>query len=173
MPCLENIRHERFCQLVATGVSYTRAYRQVYGAGKKSVDTAGSRLMRREGVLARVRELQREGASETALTVQAAHKYLLDVIVAGPGEIDENSPICQSYKRTETGIECKLPDKLRALELAMKLQGCLRDTAADQKTDVSGGIILTKSLLLAIQEKRRRALTGGDEPAKLLPRAAP
>jgi len=59
-------------------------------------------------------------------------------VLTAPGQIDENDPLCQSFKRrirklgksgdTEETIEYELPNKLTALELDAKLAGELLRT---------------------------------------------
>jgi len=161
MSCLENTRHEHFCQLVAKGASHRNAYRETYGKDAGYLGTGGSKLMQIARIRARVAELQAEGARETSVTLEAAQRFLHSVVMAKPAEVDENSPICQSIRRTQTSIECKLPDKLRALELAMKLQGFLREPAGQKTGDSAGDrpeFVLSKSMLLAIQQKRQEAI---------------
>ena len=167
MPCLENTRHEHFCQLVAKGASLRDACRKTCEKPAGYSGTGGSKLMRTAQIRARVSELQEEGARDTAYTLQDAHRPepvegLRSIIEATPAGMDENSPVCQYFKRTKDGIVCRFPDKLRALEDAMHLQGFFRETPAEKPvagTDAaSSRVHLPLSLLYAIQEKRRAAL---------------
>lgn len=162
MAQLDNPRHERFCQLVAKGASYQSAYGQIYEKQGRYAANAGSRLMDDEGIRNRVGELQSEGASDTIITLKDGHKFLKQVMDCKPGEIDETSPLCQSYKITPESREYKLPDKLRAVEIAMKLQGHMRDGGEAKQQIVNVNITLPRSLLEQIQEKRRLSLVGGN-----------
>lgn len=113
--------------------------------------------MKDEGIRERITELQAEGASATVITIAAAHGFLKELLECRVGEIDETSRLCQSYKITPELREFKLPDKLRAIELAMKLQGKLRDVDP-MKTEVNVNITLPRALMEAIQEKRKQSL---------------
>ena len=160
MPPLDNPKRELFCQLVAMGGSYLNAHSQVYGPGTKATNGGGSRLMMNKSVRARVAELQDESARETILTLQATHRLLLDIVRSRPCDIDETNPLCQATRRGDI-TEYKLPDKLRAAGLAMKLQGFLRETPEKKPASLPAnytGAILPLSLLHSIQAERRRML---------------
>ena len=162
MPQLDNPRHERFCQLVAKGAYYQAAYGEVYDKSGKSAANMGSKLLEDIGIRNRVKELQAEGASDTVLTIAAANKYCLDVVTTPVGEVDETSPLCQQYEITPEKTKYRMPDKLRAIELTMKLQGKLREGNAAPAPAVNVNITLPRSLLDAIQEQRRLSLVGGN-----------
>ena len=87
--------------------------------------------------------------------------FLRAIDEAKSAEVDEYSPVCQSFKRRKDGIECRFPDKIRVLELLVKLQRLIRETPA-QNTSPSpvaeSGAYLPMRLLLEIQEKRRKAV---------------
>ena len=170
MPTLENPRHEHFCQIIAKGASQRDAYCQAYGKEGPYRGNCGAKLMQNPLILARVAELQDEGARGTLLTLQAAHRILYSIVMEKNEKTGENLPVTLGYRRkeissdrhTETTVECKLRDKLRALEFAMKLQGFPRETPAEKPAADTGrgesGAYLPLSLLLEIQEKRRAAL---------------
>ena len=159
MPTLENTRHEHFCQLVVKGASHRDAYRKSYAKPGSYLGSNGSKLMRTPHIRARVSELQEEAARDTVLSLQNMLRYLTSIVMAKPSEMDENSTICQSFKRTKDGIECKFPDKIRVLELLVKLQGLTRETPAQDTGPVGeSGAYLPMSLLLEIQEQRRKVV---------------
>ena len=159
MPTLENTRHENFCQLVAKGASLRDAYCNTYEKPSGYSGTGGSKLMQTAQIRARVTELREEGARDTAYTLQDAHRFLRSIIEATPADMDENSPFCQYFKRTKDGIVCRFPDKLRALDAALKLQGLLREPTDPKTSDSEGDSFhLSESMLLKIQEARRAAL---------------
>lgn len=68
-------KHELFSQRVATGASATAAYRAVYGASKNA-DVFGPRLMGKDGIRARIAELQAACATATTLTMQERREML-------------------------------------------------------------------------------------------------
>ena len=68
MPVLKKARHERFAQAIAKGKSATEAYAE---AGYKGDRTAASRLSTNVNVVARVKELQSEGAKRALVSIES------------------------------------------------------------------------------------------------------
>jgi phage terminase small subunit len=68
MPVLKKARHERFAQAIAKGKSATEAYAE---AGYKGDRTAASRLSTYVNVVARVKELQSEGAERALVSIES------------------------------------------------------------------------------------------------------
>ena len=62
---LRNPRHEKFCELVVSGIKPSEAYISI-GYSANGADQAASRLLRRDDVRARISELQ-AGAHESAV----------------------------------------------------------------------------------------------------------
>lgn len=146
-----NARQEAFCRLVVLLEPATTAYRKAYKANQKTAEACASRLMENAKIAARIKELQDLGAAKTVLSLQDANKFCLDIIQAKIGEIDERSPLCQSYKITDKSTEYKMPDKLRAAELTMKLQGKLSEKL---RVEHSGDIHIT------VTEEKRIEILG-------------
>lgn len=75
---LKNVRHEKFAQLVASGMTQADAYREVYPRSRawmaKTVREHGSKLA--AIVADRVAELQRIAASEAVCTVREMQERL-------------------------------------------------------------------------------------------------
>jgi phage terminase small subunit len=63
MPILKNIRHERFAQNVAPGLSLSASC-VAAGYRKAGASANAARLIRNGGVLARVQEFQNESAAK-------------------------------------------------------------------------------------------------------------
>ncbi len=112
MPILENQRHEKFAQLIATGEAASVAYKKVYKAKVSVADTNGPRLLGNARVKERVRELQGKAEAKTVLTIEEKREFLRRVVV-------------EDY--SGAGSEIKMPDKLRAIELDAKLAGELTE----------------------------------------------
>ena len=177
MPCLKNPRHEHFSQCIAKGASQRDAYRQAYGKEGAYRGSCGAKLMRNPLILARVAELQQEGARETVLTLQSAHRFLYSIVMKKNAKTGENLPVTLGYKRreisgdrhTETTVECKL----RALELAVKLRG-FPCAPSERNPDASAPAPASaspprKSLLLAIQQSANPPSPGKKQhPVKIL-----
>lgn len=133
MPILKNQKHERFAQLIATGVSATEAYTKVYRKKGKVAGSAGGRLLKNVGIQQRLSELQQKAETKAVLTLAEKREFLRRVVMTPVGEVDQDSDLCQEYtKRFEAGgetnpdfevVKIKTPCKLKALELDAKLAG--------------------------------------------------
>ena len=149
MKPLHNSRHEKFAQGVAAGEPASRVYARIYGVRGKSAEESASRLSRNVKVAARVAEIRQavegDALAQTLLTIRAKREFLAAVVRAAPGDLDESSPLVQSFKLTEHGREIRLCDKLRAIELDAKLAG----EFAAEKVEVKGDGLL--ELLQAIR----------------------
>lgn len=131
---LDNPRWEQFCHYILSGETQVSAYRLAFGnKNEGSAGTLASLLMKRPEIQARLSSLRKStGMSGAVLSMSEKRRFLRDVVNTPPGQIDENSPLCQSYKKrirterdgtTEETIEYELPNKLKALELDAKLAG--------------------------------------------------
>ncbi|MEI6278315.1 MAG: terminase small subunit [Verrucomicrobiae bacterium] len=121
MSILSNPKHEAFARKVAEGKRFGTAYRSVYG--KKGLDSHASRLARNGKVSARIKELQQKSESKTLLTIQERRQFLADVVRVKVRETPLSSPLIQSIKTGKDGIEIRVPDKIKALELDAKMAG--------------------------------------------------
>lgn len=126
---LDNPKWEDFAKHIVAGETQVKAYELAFGNDHPSVGVSASQLIRQEPVARRIAELRKIGlGSSPVLTLARKRTILRDIVETAPGTIDENSPLCQSYKRRidkdggET-IEYELPNKLKALELDAKLAG--------------------------------------------------
>lgn len=105
MPILENQRHEKFAQQLATGKSASEAY---VLAGYKPSRKNASRLRTNEGVVTRVAELQAVAVRSTAITIES--------ICA---ELDEANQVAKEHGQASAMVS--------ASTLRAKLAGLLRD----------------------------------------------
>lgn len=161
MPQLDNPRHEAFAQAVASGMKGAGAYRKVYGEQVKSPRSQASDLMKDPDISQRVREIVGKGISGAVMTLQQELEYLTRAIVTPIDQIDETSPLCQRAKYSETGRELWMVDKLRAMELLIRLKG---EFAAD-KVAVTGEIehrhILTEDRRKELMDRRLASIRLG------------
>ena len=67
------------------------------------------------------KHLKKSSQQPAALTLEEKCAFLQDIIMTPIGEINENSRLCQSYKRTTDSVEYQMPCKLRALTLLVDL----------------------------------------------------
>jgi hypothetical protein len=140
MPILKNQKHERFAQLLATGMSASEAYTKVYKKKGKVAGSAGGRLLKNVGIQQRLAELQQKAETAAVLTLADKREFLRRVVVTSIGEVDEKSPLCQSAEYSEDGRKFKMPDKLKAIELDAKLAGEFREQV-EVKVDGLGELL--------------------------------
>lgn len=162
MPTLARHRHEQFAQRVASGETATAAYRAIYSAATKVAEANGSRLLRIAKVSARVAEMQRASATARVMSLQEKREFLALIVRTPIGQIDENSPLCQWFKRT-TGrratFEIRMPDKLQAIMLDARLAGELKGTSVTVNTAAPvSGYVLTEERRAELMAKKRAAM---------------
>ena len=165
MLCLSNRRHERFAQLVAKGDSGGAAYRVVCGAKAASAHAAASRLLRIAKVSARIAEIQKAAVCASVMTLLEKRQFLALIVRTPIGQIDENSPLCQWFRRT-TGrratFSIRMPDKLQAILLDARLAGELKGNSITvQATAPANGYVMTAERLAELREKKRAAIERG------------
>ncbi len=122
---LRNHRHEAFARRVVTGESLTQAYRQVYGTNAKAAGANGARLMKNDSVIRRVGWLQTQSATSAVMTLIQQRQYLARVIRTPIAQVNEESDLCQRFKRTARVYSKAMPDKLCAVKLDCQLAGYL------------------------------------------------
>jgi phage terminase small subunit len=122
---LDNSRHEAFALNVAQGMSATEAYRQA-GYEAKDADVAGPRLLGNvgNGIKERVEYIKAQAATSAVLSIAEKREFLAKVLRTPIGEIDERSPLCQSFEIGKEGErKYKMPDKLKAISEDNDLAG--------------------------------------------------
>jgi hypothetical protein len=119
---LDNVRHEKFAQGVANGLTVSEAYRQA-GFSPRGAGQSGEKLLKKTEIRKRVEEIKAESSQECKLSKRQLLDFLVDVIATPAGHVQKDNPLCQSFKDTQDCSEIKLPDKLRAAETLAKLCG--------------------------------------------------
>jgi hypothetical protein len=133
---LKNIRHEKFAQLVAGGMSATKSYSEA-GYEAKDADVAGPRLLGNVGVAARIAELRKESEQSCKISREEVLAFLADVIKTPAGHVHKESPLCQSFKDTEDCNEVRMPDKLGSIaQLCKMLPQWLEPERVDSKLEI-------------------------------------
>lgn len=106
MPILDNVRHEKFAQLIAEGMSQRRAYCEVYPNAKKwkdkTVYNRASELANTRDVIGRVTELKERAETKSIATI-ARRKMILTEILEDEEE--------------------RVNDRIRAIETLNKMDG--------------------------------------------------
>jgi hypothetical protein len=123
MASLKNVRHEKFAQCVASGLSGADAYRRAAEYSGKQADGNAANWMKRSGVRERIEELKAEAADKCSLSREQALDWLASVIRTPAGQVTKDSPLCQSYKVTGGVEEIRMPDKIAAVTQIAKMCG--------------------------------------------------
>ena len=121
MPILQNARHERFAQLVASGKhSDIEAFKQA-GYADESAHQNACRLRANESVAARIEELRARNAEKSQLSRDEAVQYLVEILKTPIGEVTAEHRLAKSCDAKSGKIE--LPNKLGAMQLLAKMCG--------------------------------------------------
>lgn len=115
---LDNSRHEAFALNVARGMSATEAYRQA-GYAPKDADVNGPILIGNHGngIKERVEYIKAQAATSAVLSIAEKREFLAKVLRTAIGDVDEKSPLCQSFEIGKEGErKYKMPCKLKTIE---------------------------------------------------------
>lgn len=81
---LNNVRHEKFAQCIAVGMSQRKAYRTAFPSSEKwkdtTVDCRASELCKNSKVLGRIKELAEEASSKAVMTARERKEWLSALI---------------------------------------------------------------------------------------------
>jgi Terminase small subunit len=94
MASLKNVRHEKFAQCVASGLSGSDAYRQAAEYSGRQADGNAANWMKRPGVRERIEELKTESSARCSLSREAYIKSLVEMYEAKPSEASMTNPRC-------------------------------------------------------------------------------
>ena len=98
VPILQNTRHERFAQLVASGKhSDMEAFKQA-GYADESAHQNACRLRANESVAARIEELRARNAEKCQLSRDEAVRYLVEILKTPIAEVTADHRLAQSYE---------------------------------------------------------------------------
>ncbi len=103
---LKNVRHEKFAQGLASGMSQRNAYRAAFPNSKRwkdeTVDSKASVLAKNEKVLERLRELAEQSTSKAVMNATQRKEWLTSIIRS---EAEETK------------------DKLKAVDILNRMEG--------------------------------------------------
>ena len=91
---LKNIRYERFCQGVVSGLSHSEAYRQA-GYGQKDVDGNAARLIVKDNIASRIAEIRAENAAKCEMSKEEYRRYLIGAMRTPAADIGPHHQFCQ------------------------------------------------------------------------------
>jgi hypothetical protein len=115
---LQNARHEKFAQGIASGLSQRKAYRAAFPNSVKwkdeTVDVKASELKKNDKVLVRLEELAQQTTSKAVMTITQRKEWLSELIESATEETK---------------------DKLKAVDILNKMDG-----AYVEKVELGGQI---------------------------------
>lgn len=115
---LQNARHEKFAQGIASGLSQRKAYRAAFPNSVKwkdeTVDVKASELKKNDKVLVRLEELAQQTTSKVVMTITQRKEWLSELIESATEETK---------------------DKLKAVDILNKMDG-----AYVEKVELGGQI---------------------------------
>jgi hypothetical protein len=115
---LNNVRHEKFAQCIASGLSQRKAYRAAFPKSESwkdaTVDKRASELMKHGEVVGRLKELADKTTAKAIMTAAERKEWLTKVIRS-------------EYEETK--------DKMKAVDLLNKMEG-----SYIEKVEVNGNI---------------------------------
>ena len=96
MASLKNVRHEKFAQCVASGLSGADAYRQAAEYSGNQADGNAANWMKRPGVRERIEELKAASAQRCSMTREQFLESLVAMYQGKPGEATLDNELCDS-----------------------------------------------------------------------------
>jgi Terminase small subunit len=126
MASLKNVRHEKFAQCVASGLSGADAYRQAAEYSGKQADGNAANWMRRPGVRERIEELKAESSARCSLSREAYIRSLVEIYEAKPSDSSMDNPCRVLITRGQK--HAVFPQKLAVGAQLSKLVGWDRPT---------------------------------------------
>ena len=121
---LKNVRHEKFAQCVASGLSGADAYRQAAEYSGKQADGNAANWMKRPGVRERIAELKEANSRRATLSREQTIEFLCSVIGTSAAKIEADSPLVQSAEFVDgKPVKLKIPDKIAAVKELTKMCG--------------------------------------------------
>ncbi len=155
-----NIRHERFAELVASGVPAVRAYTEAgYSNKGKNAEANATRLMANDGVKSRIAEFRAKSSAKLELKREDLARHLMNAVRTPIGEVDENSPLAQEYTIDREGRKrVKMIGKIECARLLCELMGWKEP----EKHEVHAG----PSNLDAIRERAKSIVSALDRSGR-------
>lgn len=117
----------RFCALYAVSMDGKAAYMEAFpDSAPLSAEASASRMLRNDKVQAEIQRIRDMGAGmayDAAMEIAEVHSFLARVVRSRIATLPDDSDLWQSIKRTESGTEYKVPDKLGAIAHWSNLKG--------------------------------------------------
>ena len=117
----------KFCEGIVAGLNGTDAYCRAYPKSSRAASRARAPiLLAKDSVqteITRLRAKADEKAGSAVLTLAEKRSFVARLVRAKVADLPPDSDLFNSVKRSKDGIEFRLPDKLRAIELDNDLAG--------------------------------------------------
>jgi phage terminase small subunit len=145
-----NDRQRKFCELIVAGQTGKAAYFEAFPRcrSEKTAETESSKLLKNPKIEKFIEALRWEVGEKAKSDLVADKKELLEfltkIIRTAPGNIDEEDPLCQSFKNTPEVREIKLPCKLRSVEQLAKLLGFYAPEKVEHEAGDTLAVLLQK-----------------------------
>lgn len=121
MSVLKNLKWEKFAQEYAKNPNAKQAYRKAgYRCADSSAETNANRLLRKDQVKARVRELSEKAESDAILSITQIKEYLSGVVTGS--DLDEQLTTDEMGEIKRTPVR-RQTNQIKAAELLAKMQG--------------------------------------------------
>lgn len=145
-------RHAKFVELCCNGESAVAAYKSCgYNAKKNSVESNAYRLYNKPEIKAAIAAECEIASANSRLSKDDLIKYLTDVIMTPPGEVDESSPLAQEVRRDGT---VKMVNKFNAIKLLVKM--CGWDAPEEEEVELSLVDSVVKYVRDCNRERRKK-----------------
>ena len=124
MASLKNVRHEKFAQCVASGLTGADAYRQVMNYTGKEADGNAANWMNRPGVRERLNELKEANSRKATLSREQIIEFLCKAVTTSAANVEADSSLVQSAEFVDgKPVKLKIPDKIAAVKELVRICG--------------------------------------------------
>ena len=130
MPALNNPKHEAFATQYFFGASGTQAYRECVAGKNTKTSTCMSQatvMLADPKIAQRVKELKRSFremlAEKFGIRAETIARILVEVIETPIGELDENHPLTEVFRRNKYGTTIRGMSKMGAIHMLCKMAG--------------------------------------------------
>jgi hypothetical protein len=149
-------KHEKFCQLIASGSKACDAYREAgYKCNKAAASANAAKLLGNAKIILRIKEIRAKACELSDLSKADAIRYLTRIIHTPIGDLTEKSDLVQEFTQEALGAnvlktKIKMCGKLEALKQLAALCGW----NAPEKIEVESGPVTRSSIEEAIARLR-------------------
>jgi len=124
-----NIRQERFCEFVASGMTGTEAYLQAgWKCNRDAARASAAETLAKPSIKERIAEIRAKDSQKSEYKRADMVRYLVAVLQTPVGEIDANSPLVQEFTIDTIGEatirkRVKMMGKIEAARLLVDIMG--------------------------------------------------